>query len=81
MMCSDQEILQKFGIVEAYMKEEHPQFPVERVKGAHELKIIAPPPAAGVGIYQEYRGLASSLKNHFSCINIEETPFEIKVTI
>lgn len=81
MMCTQNEILQKFNIIEQYIHEEHPHCHVQRAKGAHELIIKEPSPLDGVEVYQDYKGLAATLKNHFDCIQVEETPTEIKITI
>ncbi|MCE7697858.1 MAG: hypothetical protein K8E24_003140 [Methanobacterium paludis] len=80
-MCTDKEILQKFNIIEEYIHEEHPHCEVKRAAGAHELIIKEPSVSDGVEVYQDYKGLAATLKNHFNCIQVEETPTEIKITI
>ncbi|AEG18656.1 hypothetical protein MSWAN_1645 [Methanobacterium paludis] len=81
MMCTDKEILQKFNIIEEYIHEEHPHCEVQRAKGAHELIIKEPLPCEGVEVYQDYKGLAATLKNHFNCIKVEEKPGLILITI
>jgi hypothetical protein len=80
-MCTDKGILQKFDVVEQYLHEEHPHCQIKHVAGSNELIIKEPSITDGVEVYQDYKGLAATLKNHFNCIRVEETPTEIKITI
>lgn len=80
-MCSDKEILQKFNVIEEYLHEDHPHCEVQKARGAHELIIKEPVIADGVEAYQDYKGLAVTLKNHFDCIQVEEKPGLILITI
>ena len=81
MMCTQNEILQKFNIIEQYIHEEHPHCKVKRAVGARELIIKEPSPLDGVEVYQDYKGLAVTLRNHFDCIKVEEKHGLILITI
>ena len=81
-MCTDTETLQQIEVIEEYMHEIHSRLELERGRGAHELIIYEPNAISqGKDVYNEYCGIAGSLRGKFGCIKVEEKIGKVVVTI